>query len=210
MNTSLPESPPSAHTRTLQFTPTTLPGCHLVHFPAFHDQRGSFVKAVQRSAFRAHGLESDFAEVFYTTSLHNVLRGMHFQVPPSHHAKLIYCTSGCICDVALDLRFGSPTYGQHETFDLSERENNAVYLPSGIAHGFFVREVPSVVVYHVTSEHDPACDQGILWNSFGATWPVANPTLSTRDAAFPTFAQFQSPFRFEPQTSAPTSEAPLR
>ena len=201
MTTILGEVLPSANLRSLQFMPTKLAGCYLVNFPAFHDSRGSFVKVIQKSAFEAQGLEADFAEVFYTTSNENVLRGMHFQVPPSDHAKLVYCTSGAIFDMALDLRAGSPTFGRHECFDLSERENNAVYLPRGIAHGFYVREVPSVVVYHVTSEHRSEHDQGIRWDSFGASWPVTIPILSSRDAAFPTLDQFRSPFHYDPPSA---------
>jgi len=182
--------------RNVQFAATKLAGCYVVQFPAFHDNRGFFVKAIQRSAFEEHGLDADFAEVFYTTSHENVLRGMHFQVPPSDHAKLIYCTSGSICDMALDLRVGSPSYGQHEVYELSERFHNAIYLPRGIAHGFYVREAPSVVVYHVTTEHSSAHDQGILWNSFGAPWPVNDPILSERDSSFPALDQFESPFRY--------------
>lgn len=184
--------------RKIQFSATRLAGCYVVQFPAFHDSRGFFVKAIQKSAFEAQGLEADFAEVFYTTSYKDVLRGMHFQVPPSDHAKLLYCTSGSIYDVALDLRVGSPTHGQHEVYELSERFNNAVYLPRGIAHGFYVREAPSVVVYHVSTEHNPAHDEGILWSSFGAPWPMTDPILSDRDAAFPSFADYRSPFVYEP------------
>jgi len=184
--------------RAIQFTATKLAGCFVVQFPAFPDSRGFFVKAFQKSLFEAQGLEADFAEVFYTTSHKRVLRGMHFQVPPSDHAKLVYCTSGSICDMALDLRVGSPSFGQHEVYELSERFNNAVFLPRGIAHGFYVREAPSVVVYHVTTEHNPAHDQGILWSSFGAPWPDSNPVVSARDAAFPALDGFRSPFRYVP------------
>ncbi len=201
-------SPQPTPIRRIQFTETKLSGCFVVQFPAFPDDRGHFVKVIQRSAFEAQGLEADFAEVFYTTSHQDVLRGMHFQVPPSDHAKLVYCTSGSIYDVALDLRVGSPSFGQHEVYELSERFNNAVYLPRGIAHGFYVREAPSVVVYHVTSEHNSAHDQGILWSSFGAPWPVSDPILSDRDASFPAFALYASPFRHpDPSRTPPPSAA---
>ena len=210
MARSQKHTPHPTPVRKIQFTETKLAGCFVVQFPAYHDSRGYFVKAIQKSAFEAQGLEADFAEVFYTTSYKDVLRGMHFQVPPADHAKLVYCTSGSIYDVALDLRIGSPSFGQHEVYELSDRFNNAVYLPRGIAHGFYVREAPSVVVYHVTSEHDPAHDQGILWNSFGAPWPMADPILSDRDAGFPALTDFQSPFRFDALTHALTAGDRLR
>ena len=118
---------------------------------------------------------------------------MHFQLPESDHAKLVYCTAGAIYDMALDLRVGSPTFGQHEIYELSTNASNAVYLPRGIAHGFYVREAPAVMVYHVSSEHDPARDAGVHWNSFGAAWPVEDPVVSDRDNSFLAFQNFNSP-----------------
>ena len=167
-----------------------------MQFPVSHDFRGYFVKTIQRSVFEAHGLEADFKECFYSTSNQHVLRGMHFQLPPSDHAKLVYCTAGSIYDMTLDLRVGSPTFGQHEVYELSSSASNAVYLPRGIAHGFYVREAPAVMVYHVSSEHDPQRDTGIHWNSFGAAWPVVEPVISPRDDRFLSLADFESPFRY--------------
>jgi dTDP-4-dehydrorhamnose 3,5-epimerase len=184
----------SATHKGIQFTESKLAGCHIVQFPVFHDDRGHFVKTIQSSVFHERGLEGDFRECFYTTSYENVLRGMHFQTPPSDHAKLLYCTEGSIYDVALDLRLGSPTYGKHEVYELSSAASNAVYLPRGIAHGFYVRKAPAVMVYHVTTEHDPAHDAGIRWDSFGAAWPIENPVVSVRDSGFVSFDDFQSPF----------------
>lgn len=182
--------------RTVRFTESKLKGCFVVQFPVIEDQRGKFIKTVQHSVFSQHGLECDFKESFYTTSHRNVLRGMHFQLPPSDHAKLVYCSAGAIYDVALDLRKGSPSFGEHEVYELSSAAGNAVYLPRGVAHGFFVREGPAVMVYHVTSEHDPQRDVGIHWNSFGAVWPVDNPNVSLRDESFMTFADFDNPFHY--------------
>ncbi len=182
--------------KAIQFTESKLPGCFVVQFPVFQDERGHFVKTIQRSVFEDHGLEADFRECFYSTSSRDVLRGLHFQLPPSDHAKLVYCTAGSIYDMTLDLRVGSPTYGQHEIYELSSSASNAVYLPRGIAHGFYVREAPAVMVYHVSSEHDPERDTGVHWNSFGAAWPVEQPIVSARDDSFPSFSAFESPFRY--------------
>ncbi len=184
----------------IQFTESKLPGCFVLQFPVSHDERGHFVKTIQSSVFDRQGLEGDFKECFYSTSHKNVLRGLHFQLPPSDHAKLVYCTAGSIYDMTLDLRVGSPTFGQHEVYELSSEASNAVYLPRGIAHGFFVREAPAVMVYHVTSEHDPARDVGIHWNSFGAAWPVTNPIISKRDDSFATLDAFKSPFTYKRRT----------
>lgn len=180
--------------RAIQFTESKLPGCFIVQYPSFQDGRGHFVKTVQRSMFEAQGLEGDFRECFWSTSHKGVLRGMHFQTPPSDHAKLVYCTAGAIYDVALDLRVGSPTYGEHEVYELSGLSSRALYLPRGIAHGFLVREGPAVMVYHVTSEYDPERDAGIRWDSFGAAWPVERPIVSERDRGFVGLDGFISPF----------------
>jgi dTDP-4-dehydrorhamnose 3,5-epimerase len=188
--------PPSTIHRRIQFTESKLPGCYIVQFPVFHDDRGHFVKTIQSSVFHKQGLEGDFRECFYTTSYADVLRGMHFQTPPHDHAKLLYCAAGSIFDVALDLRVGSPTYGKHEVCELSTLASNAIYLPRGIAHGFCVREAPAVMVYHVTSEHDDAHDAGIRWDSFGAAWPIEEPIVSPRDSSFVCLEEFQSPFRY--------------
>jgi dTDP-4-dehydrorhamnose 3,5-epimerase len=194
--------------RSMQFSSCRLPGCYLLEFPTFRDDRGLFVKTMQRSAFQQRGLECDFTESFYTESGENVLRGMHFQVPPADHAKVVYCLSGAIWDVALDLRVGSPTFGEHEIYQLSAERRNAVYLPRGIAHGFYVLTAPSRVVYEVTSEHSPAHDRGVRWDSFGAAWPHDAPIVSERDQGFADFIQFQSRFRFDPGPSQTLHPAP--
>ena len=181
----------------IKFTESKLSGCFIVQFPVFHDNRGHFVKTIQSSVFEKQGLEGNFSECFYTTSFKDVLRGMHFQTPPSDHAKLVYCTAGSIYDVALDLRVGSPTYGKHEVYELSTSASNAVYLPRGIAHGFCVREAPAVMVYHGSSEHDPSRDAGIRWDSFDAAWLVENPIVSPRDSSFVSLEEFESPFYYK-------------
>ena len=161
----------------LRFTECRLPGCYLVEFPNFRDHRGLFVKSFQRSAFAELGLECDFTESFYTESAENVLRGMHFQVPPADHAKLVYCMSGAIHDVALDLRIGSPTYGEHEAYDLSAEYNNAAYLPRGMAHGFFVRSAPAVVVYELPPNTPPRTTPEYGGIPSGLCGPRAHPSF---------------------------------
>ena len=170
-------------------------------FPERLDARGSFVKVFHAPAFAAHGLRSDFRETFYTVSGENVLRGMHFQLPPADHAKLVYCVSGSAMDVSLDLRTGSPAFGRFTVIELSADKHNGIYLPSGVAHGFHVREAPAVMVYHVTSEHSPALESGVRWDSFGAPWRTQSPLLSARDRALPRLEDFRTPFLFEPSVA---------
>jgi dTDP-4-dehydrorhamnose 3,5-epimerase len=171
-----------------------LPKCYEIRPRSFTDDRGVFSKPFDRNLFKKFGFDPQFAETFYTVSDANVLRGMHLQLPPAEHSKLVYCVAGRILDVALDLRFGRPTYGQHTSLELSADDRNVVYLPSGVAHGFYVLEAPSIVIYQVTSVHSPQLDAGIRWDSFGMKWPSQTPLISVRDNALPDLGTFKSPF----------------
>jgi len=175
-----------------------IPGCVEIEYVAHRDARGGLVKSFQATAFRELGLEAEFTENFYSTSAAGVLRGMHFQLPPTDGVKLVYCLQGAVIDVALDLRIGSPAYGNSVQFHLSEDRPTAVYIPRGVAHGFLVTEGPATLVYSISSEYDATLDAGVLWNSFGMEWPEDSPLLSERDRGFCTLAEFSSPFRFTP------------
>jgi dTDP-4-dehydrorhamnose 3,5-epimerase len=178
----------------LKPTPSRLGGCFVVELEPHRDRRGALVKFFQQSAFRAAGFGEPFVEDFQSTSHEGVLRGLHFQSPPHHHWKLVYCLTGRIFDAIVDLRKRSPTYGLFETFMLSGDEPRAVLVPPGIAHGFLVVEGPAVVVYKVTAEHAPGHDAGIHWQSASIPWPESNPIVSPRDAALPRLTDFESPF----------------
>jgi dTDP-4-dehydrorhamnose 3,5-epimerase len=182
----------------MKLSKTTIPGCYELEFISREDARGSFVKTFHTTAFRELGLESGFSEGFYSVSHQNVLRGMHFQLPPMDGAKLVYCLQGRILDVALDLRTGSPSYGKFTTFQLSSANPTAAYIPRGVAHGFYSLSEPSVVVYQVSSEYEPNLDTGVRWDSFGFDWPNTNPGVSERDSKLVRFNDFMSPFRFAP------------
>ncbi|SEB37076.1 dTDP-4-dehydrorhamnose 3,5-epimerase family protein [Terriglobus roseus] len=173
-----------------------IPDCFEMRFTPRPDERGSFVKTMQSSVFAGLGLEFSFPESFYSVSHKNVLRGMHFQLAPADGAKLVYCLTGAILDVAFDLRRGSPTFGQAASFTLRPELANGVYIPSGVAHGFYVLEGPATVVYQVSAEYNPLLDAGVRWDSLGFTWPGDDPIISSRDRNFPEFAHFPTPFRF--------------
>jgi dTDP-4-dehydrorhamnose 3,5-epimerase len=158
------------------------------------DVRGRFVKFFHAPTYEACGLRHDFAEAFCTTSRSRVLRGMHFQVPPRAHAKLVWCVAGRMLDVLLDLRRGSSTFGEHIVLELNESVPRGIYIPPGIAHGFYTLDEPGVLTYLVTSAHSAHHDRGIRWDSFGMTWPDAEPIVSKRDAALPGVNEFASPF----------------
>jgi dTDP-4-dehydrorhamnose 3,5-epimerase len=176
--------------------PTSLAGLVCLHPKIFTDHRGSFVKTFHEQAFRDLGLSFETREEFFSTSNQHVIRGMHFQIPPADHAKLVYCVTGAVLDVVLDIRRNSPTYGRASAEELSETNRRALFIPAGFAHGFLSLTEGSLMVYKTNTVHNPACDKGIRWNSFGFDWPLgaAVPILSKRDLELPPFAEFNSPF----------------
>ncbi|MBW3127596.1 dTDP-4-dehydrorhamnose 3,5-epimerase [Hymenobacter profundi] len=168
---------------------TSLAGVQLLENFVSQDKRGTFVKTFHLGAFQEHGLAVDFRESYYSISHKNVIRGMHFQLPPHEHDKLVYVTQGAILDVVVDLRSGSPTYLQHLAVSLDEH-NQAIYIPRGCAHGFLALSNTATVVYNVTSVYEPKADAGVRWDSIGFKWPVQNPIVSDRDATFKSLNDF--------------------
>lgn len=179
----------------MELEPLAIDGCFVLQSHAFADARGGFVKSFHVDEFERLGLRTDWREEYFTTSRANVVRGMHFQVPPAEHAKLVFCVAGRVLDVILDLRTDSPTYGMACSLELAPETGQGVYIPVGCAHGFLSLTEHSVMYYKVTSTHAPEQDRGLAWDSFGFDWPVDAPLLSPRDAAHPRFDTFQSPFR---------------
>lgn len=179
-----------------EFLEAAIPGCFEIRPRIFDDLRGRFVKTFQRELFAEHGLNTDWPEEFYSVSKQGVLRGLHFQLPPHDHEKLVYCAAGEVLDAVVDLRVGSPTYGRNAIFRLSAETANMVYIPRGLAHGFLTLGASATMMYKVASVHAPRHDAGILWNSAGIDWPVDSPIVSARDAGFAPLEQFISPFEF--------------
>lgn len=181
----------------LEANETKLPGCFELNPRVLTDDRGQFVKTFHRRSFETLGLRADWAEQYYSTSQPGVIRGLHFQRPPHDHAKLVFCTAGRVLDVAVDLRRGSPTYGQHIQIELSAQRANMLYLPVGLAHGFCTLDEPATLIYNVTSVYEPSSDTGIRWDSAGIDWPHSSPNLSARDRQFESLSAFDSPFSFD-------------
>ena len=178
----------------MKFNETSIPGLLLIE-PFFHeDKRGTFVKTFHEDEFKAQGLEYNFRESFYSESVKGTIRGMHFQLPPEDHVKLVFCTSGEVLDVIVDLRKSSPMYGKCESFLLSGNNRSMVYIPKGCAHGFCVKAENATVFYFTSTVHSKDCDAGIRYDSFGFQWPMENKILSDRDLSFPSFQDFRSPF----------------
>lgn len=170
-----------------------LPGCFLLRPMHFEDQRGSFVKTYHEGLCKTLGVNLDIQEEFYSVSRKDVIRGMHFQLPPHEHDKLVYCTRGAVTDVLLDLRTG-PGYGRVVSAELSGKNAHLVFIPKGIAHGFAALTDETLMLYKTSTAHAPEADCGIRWDSFGFDWDIAEPIISARDQQHSLFADFVSPF----------------
>jgi dTDP-4-dehydrorhamnose 3,5-epimerase len=177
----------------MEFTRELLPGARLVSLRRLGDLRGNFVKTYARSVFDANAEPFDLREEFYSFSHKDVIRGMHFQLPPHDHVKLVYCPVGAVLDVLVDLRRGAGQ-GRVASLVLSEDEPSILVIPKGVAHGFKALRDNSLMVYKTSTEHAPSHDAGIRWDSFGFDWGVTAPIVSARDGAHPALADFTSPF----------------
>ncbi len=168
----------------------------------FRDDRGFFSETYNRKALIEAGIASEFVQDNHSLSRQRgVVRGLHFQVAPRGQGKLIRVTRGAILDVAVDIRVGSPTYGQHVTAVLSATNWQQLWVPIGFAHGFCTLEADTEVQYKVTDYYAPECDRGILWNdpALGISWPVAfdEAVLSDKDRKQPRLADAPAAFAYD-------------
>ncbi len=159
----------------------------------YKDNRGAFTKPFSKNNNKLKKLDFQIEEIYYSISMANVIRGMHYQIPPMDHSKLIFLTSGKILDVLLDIRKSSKTYLKFMNIELTANRD-ALFIPNGIAHGFLAYMDNTTVVYNQSTVYSPDNDRGILWNSLGFNWGIENPILSDRDKSFPTLAEIESPF----------------
>ncbi len=167
--------------------------------PARHgDDRGFFSESWNRKRMEAAGLDYDFVQDNHSLSAAaGTLRGLHYQAPPHAQAKLVRCARGAMFDVAVDIRKGSPTYGQWTGVELSFENGLQLLVPEGFLHGFVTREPDTEVIYKVTDYYAPDCDGAVLWDSCGIDWAIeGTPALSAKDAAAIPFDAFDSPFEW--------------
>ncbi len=178
--------------------PTKLKGVVLLE-PAVHgDARGFMVETFTRDAWAEQGVGVEFVQHNHSRSVSGTLRGLHFQTAPGQ-AKLVRCARGAIFDVAVDLRRGSPTYGEWEGHILDDEKHRQLFVPVGFGHGFAVLSEVADVTYLLSSLYDPATESGIAWDDpeIGVEWPVEDPLLSERDLAAPRLAEVAAELPFE-------------
>lgn len=179
----------------LKITRLSIEDCLLIEFSSHFDDRGIFVKTFNRDLFEGTALqEFSLEEEFFTNSFKDVIRGLHFQVPPFDHNKVVSCTVGEVTDVLVDLRTKSRTYGKCCSVALNSEVYQSVYIPAGVAHGFISRSENSTMYYKVDKKYSAEHDTGIAWDSFCFDWGCDAPIISARDRKFPGLAKFKSPF----------------
>jgi len=166
------------------------------------DHRGFFSETYSKRAFAAAGIDADFVQDNHSLSAEpGTVRGLHFQTPPRAQAKLLRVVRGAVFDVAVDLRWGSPTYGRHVSAVVSAEAWNQIYVPAGFAHGFCTLEPATEVLYKVSDVYAPQAEGGLLWNDpdLAIDWPAAaGAVLSERDRAWPRLRDLARVFHYEP------------
>ncbi|MFN4230724.1 dTDP-4-dehydrorhamnose 3,5-epimerase [Parvibaculum sp.] len=181
---------------------TSIPAVKILTPRRHGDARGYFSESYNRRALADAGIDIDFVQDNESLSAETgTIRGLHFQAPPFEQTKLVRVLTGAVLDVALDLRVGSPTYGQHVAVRLSAEEGNQLLIPAGFAHGFCTLAPDTRVFYKVDQYYSAAHDAGLFWNDpdIGIEWPVSSESavLSEKDSKLPAFEGFRSPFAYQ-------------
>jgi dTDP-4-dehydrorhamnose 3,5-epimerase len=181
---------------------TRLDGPRLIEPAVMGDERGFFCETYRRDAFGDLGIPEELVQDNHSRSRRGVVRGMHFQVGPGI-SKLVRCARGAIMDVIVDIRRGSPTFGQWEAFELNDANMRLAYCPVGFAHGFCVLSEQADVVYRQSGYYDPELERGIRYSDpdVGIAWPAGLELVpSPRDAAAPLLREVahELPFEYRP------------
>lgn len=172
---------------------TALPEVKLIEPRVFADDRGFFLETWNLGRYAAAGLPATFSQANLSSSRRGVLRGLHFQ-QPQPQAKLIYVLEGEVFDVAVDIRVGSPRFGEWWGTELSADNKRQLWVPEGFAHGFCVLSERALLAYLCTAEYVREADRGLRFNdpTVGVTWPVDEPELSAKDAQAPALAALEA------------------
>jgi dTDP-4-dehydrorhamnose 3,5-epimerase len=178
----------------MKVTETSLPGVLIIEPRVFPDGRGFFFETYNRERYSRHGMNNEFVQDNLSYSIKDTLRGLHYQLPHSQ-AKLVQVLSGEVFDVAVDIRTGSPSFGQWVGVWLSSDNKQQLYIPKGFAHGFCVLSDMALFSYKCDDFYAPDCEEGILWSDpdLGIDWPVKTPLLSDKDRKYPALKDFPMP-----------------
>ena len=182
----------------MKFVNTPIEGLVIIEPTLFRDDRGYFLESYNKKEFEKAIGEISFVQDNESKSSKGVLRGLHFQKPPYAQAKLVRCIEGKVLDVAIDIRKGSETFGQHVAVELTGENKKQVFIPRGFAHGFLVLSESAIFAYKVDNSYAPAHDAGICWDdpTLNIQWGVnqSEVLVSEKDSKLPFFSEFETPF----------------
>lgn len=183
--------------------PTSLPDVIRLTPRRLTDARGYFIETFSLNTFHeATGTDVEFVQDNQSLSLSaNTIRGLHFQGPPHGQGKLVRCLQGSLLDVAVDIRRGSPSFGQSVAVELSAENDHQLWIPAGFLHGFRTLEDKTIVSYKCTQTYAPESEGTVIWNDpdLAIDWGIETPhSISEKDLNAPSFADFISPFEFKP------------
>ena len=182
----------------MKFIKTEIPDVYIIEPSVFGDNRGYFLESFNLEKFEENVYPIKFVQDNESKSSKGVLRGLHFQKPPFDQAKLVRCIEGRVMDVAVDIRKGSPTYGNHVAIELTGKNKRQLFVPRGFAHGFLVLSDSATFAYKVDNTYAPDHDAGIRWNDkeLNIQWGLIDSIVkvSAKDAELPFFLEFESPF----------------
>jgi len=178
---------------------TPINGLLIVEPRVFEDERGYFFEAWNRHIFAKNGLDLDFVQDNQSCSVKDVVRGLHFQVPPYEQGKLIRVICGSVIDVAVDIRKNSPTYGRYYKIIITASEKKMFWIPPGFAHGFRTLEDNTIFMYKCTKPYNKESERTIKWNDpqIKIDWGISDPIISLKDKNAPLLKYFESPFEYK-------------
>lgn len=184
----------------MNIIPTAIDGVVIIEPRIFEDARGYFFESFSQREFDEKVAKITFVQDNESKSSYGVMRGLHFQRPPFTQSKLVRCVKGAVLDVAVDIRKGSPTYGQHVAVELTEDNHRQFFIPKGFAHGFAVLSEIAVFQYKCDEFYHPEADGGIsiIDDSLGIDWriPTDKALLSDKDTKHPLLKDYETPFLF--------------
>jgi dTDP-4-dehydrorhamnose 3,5-epimerase len=184
----------------MPFISTDIPDVLIFEPTIFGDQRGYFFESFNENVFAKEGITTRFVQDNQSSSVYGVIRGLHFQKPPHAQAKLVRVLQGRILDVAVDIRKGSPTYGNVLCVELSAENKRQLYIPKGFAHGFSVLSETAEVLYKCDTFYNRESDGGIIYNdpALHIDWqiPAGKAIISEKDNKLPLLADLQNEFKY--------------
>jgi len=183
----------------MQIINTPLKDAKIIIPVIYRDNRGYFFEVFQAEKFKGLEISDNFVQDNQSYSKFGTIRGLHYQVGKYAQGKLIHVITGKILDVAVDIRFGSPTYGKHFSSELSEENHKLSWIPPGFAHGFSVLSKEAIVFYKCTAIYSPKDERGIHYNDsdLAIDWKIKKPIVSDKDNNYPMFKEIKKDFIFK-------------